>query len=302
MNRLKKRLQVYGLVSSALIITLWLLLVPAATTKTLGTSSKSSQPPITPSSEVANLQELKWLSKLFKQADTTADGVLSPNELTWAVQNKISKHVREALMSNPRNFFSLDKINHNGQVEWEEWLTRFYKDHNIEKDADMQRGHREKLAAAKAAWSEAARSNPDALNLDEFLGFTHPESSHSGLSQQLEEMLIRHDLNGDGVIALQEYLDDPFYLELTSEEQAMRKREFLDQIDGDNNGSADRREILTFLDPKGQSQAKAESNHLITLADEDGDGFLSFSEVKRHAQTFLDSKWVSPERSFHWDL
>lgn len=281
-----------------------MLLVPAAqTTKPLRTArSAQVPPPPTPSSEVANLQELKWLSTLFKKADTTADGVLSPNELTWAVQNKISKHVREALMSNPRNFFSLDKINHNGQVEWEEWLARFYNDHKIDKDAEMQRGHKEKLAAAKAAWSEAARSNPDALNLDEFLGFTHPESSHSGLSQQLEEMLIRHDLNGDGVIELKEYLDDPFYLELTSEEQAIRKQEFLDQIDADNNGSADRREILTFLDPKGQSQAKVESNHLITLADEDGDGFLSFSEVKKHAQAFLDSKWVSPERSFHWDL
>ena len=105
-------------------------------------------------------------------------------------------------MSNPRNFFSLDKITHNGQVEWEEWLARFYKDHDIEKDAELQRGHKEKLAAAKAAWSEAARSNPDALNLDEFLGFMHPESSHSGLAQQLEDMLTRHDLDGDGVIAL----------------------------------------------------------------------------------------------------
>ena len=28
---------------------------------------------------------------------------------------------------------------------------------------------KEKLAAAKAAWSEAARSNPDSLNIDEFL-------------------------------------------------------------------------------------------------------------------------------------
>ena len=82
----------------------------------------------------------------------------------------------------------------------------------------------------------------------------------------------------------------------------MHKREFVEQIDADNNGSADRREILTYLDPKGQSQAKVESAHLFRLSDEDGDGFLSFSEVKNHAQTFLDSKWVSPERSFHWDL
>ena len=33
--------------------------------------------------------------------------------------------------------------------------------------------------------SEAARSNPDALNIDEFLAFTHPESSHSILAQQV---------------------------------------------------------------------------------------------------------------------
>ena len=36
----------------------------------------------------------------------------------------------------------------------------------------------EKVAAAKAAWGEAARSNPEKLNIDEFLTFTHPEFSH----------------------------------------------------------------------------------------------------------------------------
>ena len=218
MSRLKKRLQIYGLVSVVLIITLWLLLVPAANTTPASPSirsARSAQPPPSPTSATTNVQELKWLSKLFKQADTTADGVLSPNELTWAVHNKITKHVREAVMSNPRTFFSLDKITHNGQVEWEEWLARFYKDHDIEKDAELQRGHKEKLAAAKAAWSEAARSNPDALNLDEFLGFMHPESSHSGLAQQLEDMLTRHDLDGDGIIALKgtHYIHcDPFIM------------------------------------------------------------------------------------------
>ena len=153
MSRLKKRLQIYGLVSSFLIVTLWLLLVPAAQT-TRSPNSTRSPPRRSPTSApvTTNLQELKWLSKLFKQADTTADGVLSPNELAWAVQNKIGKHVREALMSNPRNFFSLDKINHNGQVEWEEWLAKFYKEHGIEKDAaELQRGYKEKLAAAKVS-------------------------------------------------------------------------------------------------------------------------------------------------------
>ena len=40
-----------------------------------------------------------------------------------------------------------------------------------------------KLASAKASWAEAARTNGDALNIDEFLSFTHPESSHSLMAQ-----------------------------------------------------------------------------------------------------------------------
>ncbi len=30
-----------------------------------------------------------------------------------------------AMKNNFKNFFALDKINHNGQVEWEEWLKDF---------------------------------------------------------------------------------------------------------------------------------------------------------------------------------
>merc|ERR1719219_2869071 len=114
------------------------------------------------------------------------------------------------MRNNFKQFFRLDRINHNGQVEWDEWLSQFYHENGIKKNQDLsntERSVKEKLAAAKAAWSEAARSNPDALNIDEFLAFTHPESSHSGLALQMEEMLVRHDLDGDGAIALHEYLD-----------------------------------------------------------------------------------------------
>ena len=50
---------------------------------------------------------------------------------------------------------------------------------------------REKLAAAKAAWAEAARTNGEALNIDEFLSFTHPESSHSLLAQTGRKYFLR---------------------------------------------------------------------------------------------------------------
>ncbi len=165
----------------------------------------------------------------------------------------------------------------------------------------MSRSQKERLAAAKAAWSESARSNPDALNIDEFLSFVHPESSHSALAQQMDELISRHDNDQDGIITLEEFLDDPF-IEFTQDEIAQRKLQFNTRIDKDGNGRADRREIITYLDPKHSAQSKEEALRLLTLTDQDSDGYLSWREVEQNAQTFLDSKWVSPERSFHWDV
>lgn len=117
----------------------------------------------------------------------------------------------------------------------------------------------------------------------------------------MELLVGRHDLNDDGLISLEEYLQDPV-MEFTSEETQLRRRRFVEQMDSDANGQADRREILTYLDPKHVGQSKEEAIRLMMLADLDEDGVLDWSEVKRRAQLFLDSKWFSPERAFHWDL
>ena len=208
------------------------------------------------------------------------------------------------MRNNFKSFFRLDKINHNGQVEWKEWLSQFYHENGIKADDDLshtERSVKEKLAAAKAAWSEAARSNPDALNIDEFLAFTHPESSHSILAQQTEETLGRFDANGDGFITLEEHLSDP-YIEFNQEEITDRKRQFHEIMDSDGNGKVDRRELITYLDPKHPSQSKEEAFNLISLADLNGDGFLNWSEIKAFASEVYQSKWVSPEIAFHGDL
>ena len=92
-----------------------------------------------------------------------------------------------------------------------------------------------KVAAAKAAWSEAARSNPDALNIDEFLAFTHPESSHSWLAQNAEEIFARHDTDGDGQITEEEYISDPFE-EMAESNKEEKIEEFREGMD-DNKGN-----------------------------------------------------------------
>ena len=61
------------------------------------------------------------------------------------------------------------------------------------------------MAAAKAAWGEAARSDPEKLNIDEFLTFTHPEFSHPLIIQDSEATLGLLDADGDDVLSRDEY-------------------------------------------------------------------------------------------------
>lgn len=92
------------------------------------------------------------------------------------------------MRNNFKVFFSVDKLKKNGQVEWEEYYQHYVKERlglaedeikKIEDNpGDLSRDIKESLANVKAAWSEATRTNPDAVNIDEFLGLEHPESRY----------------------------------------------------------------------------------------------------------------------------
>lgn len=41
----------------------------------------------------------------------------------------------------------------------------------------------------RAAWSEAANSDPEALNIDEFMTFRHPEHSHVSLINMVNDII-----------------------------------------------------------------------------------------------------------------
>ena len=102
-----------------------------------------------------------------------------------------------SLRSHMKTFFALDKQNPNGLVEWDEWIAHTTKDATAEERSS--RAFKEKVAEAMARWSEAARANPTALNIDEFLSFSHPEFSSPLVLQAVEEILAYGDKDkGDG--------------------------------------------------------------------------------------------------------
>ena len=59
----------------------------------------------------------------------------------------------------------------------------------------MARNLKEAIMRDRARWSEAARTDPEKLALDEFLAFTHPESSHRALLQMVEDLFEKFGNN-----------------------------------------------------------------------------------------------------------
>lgn len=57
----------------------------------------------------------------------------------------------------------------------------------------------------KALWAEAARTNPDSLTVDEFLAFTHPESSVTNQLVLVDELFDKFDRDGDDILTENEF-------------------------------------------------------------------------------------------------
>lgn len=120
----------------------------------------------------------------------------------------------------------------------------------------------------KAAWSEAARSDPDHLTVDEFLAFRHPESSHATILALVEDLIEKFgnylhnyfifvhflfffflDRDGDDSLTEEEFStlqkdDETEGGVVASPVEAERRREFREAIDFSKDGKASRHELL----------------------------------------------------------
>lgn len=84
-----------------------------------------------------------------------------------------------------------------GEISWEEYHAHFLRSHGFsesyirshnKKHSELSRSLKEIIMRDRARWTEAAGTDPEKLSLDEFLAFTHPESSHRALLQMVEDL------------------------------------------------------------------------------------------------------------------
>ncbi|XP_066602043.1 45 kDa calcium-binding protein isoform X2 [Prorops nasuta] len=269
------------------------------------------------------------LEDVFRKADANGNGLLDIQELAKWIHAKITEHIARALRENVGLFTIIDNNPRNGEITWEEYHAYFLRSHGFSeryisshdrKHKEMSRTLKESIMRDRARWAEAARNDPDALTLDEFLAFTHPESSHRALLQMVDDLFEKFDRDGDELLTEDEFSEPPsdgIGLELKEDsrndeheeegerdEEALagsdeRRKEFRHLIDKNRDGKADRAELLMYIDPRNPRHAIQEAQHLISLSDSNQDGKLDLSEIFSKMDLFLESKMIDTEKSFH---
>ncbi|XP_015183640.1 PREDICTED: 45 kDa calcium-binding protein isoform X2 [Polistes dominula] len=268
--------------------------------------------------EMENRDDPKTLLEdIFRRADVDENQLLDIQELAKWIHNKITEHISRAIQENVGLFTAIDNNPRNGKVSWEEYHAHFLRSHGFpesyiqshdKRHKEMSRTLKESIMRDRARWTDAARNDPEKLTLDEFLSFTHPESSHGALLQMVEDLFDKFDRDGDEQLTEDEFSDLPSEgvgLELDEDRHQTvggstdRRKEFRYLIDRNKNGKADRTELLMYIDPRNPRHAIQEAQHLISLSDINLDGKLNLSEVLSKTDLFLCSKMVDTEKSFH---
>ncbi|KAF7285214.1 hypothetical protein GWI33_011537 [Rhynchophorus ferrugineus] len=258
--------------------------------------------------------EKQILTEVFRQADKNNDEKLDSKELSQWIRIKIVQHISEAVGNNYGLFMKIDINPRNGVVTWKEYHAyflrkrgfseKFVHSHDERRHKGLQRAIKEQIMRDKALWAEAARTNPDSLTVDEFLAFTHPESSVTNQLVLVDELFDKFDRDGDDILTENEFAvlqteghGDETMIVRQDEEQ--RRHEFRTSIDLNGDGKADRRELLHYVAPQSPRHSEHEAEALLALSDSDHDNMLSLNEILAHPDLFLKSKMVDTARSFH---
>ncbi|XP_015592275.1 45 kDa calcium-binding protein [Cephus cinctus] len=259
----------------------------------------------------------KLLEDTFQRADTDRNQLLDIQELAKWIHAKITEHINRAMRENIGLFTAIDNNPRNGEVSWEEYHAHFLRSHGFsdsyinshdKRHGEMSRSLKETIMRDRARWAEAATNDPERLALDEFLAFTHPESSHRALLQMVEDLLEKFDQDSDEQLTENEFSSlpsDGVGLDLREDQNEPvpgsedRRKEFRHLIDKNKDGKADRTELLMYIDPRNPRHAIQDAQHLIVLSDANQDGKLSLPEILSKMDLFLGSKMVDTERSFH---
>jgi len=172
----------------------------------------------------------------------------------------------------------------NGMLTWEEFKKSEYEGANEDEQLWMEQDH--------YLFQAADKNGDGSLSLKEFTGFINPDGDLEMQQHVLKLTLGEKDLDKNGLLSLEEFIGNrSSEHDEESEWLDSEKERFNQELDKDGNGFLNDEEIVAWIIPEGyQSSATDEADHLISEADEDKDGILSFEEILDKVDVFAGSE------------
>ncbi|ESN92198.1 hypothetical protein HELRODRAFT_89801 [Helobdella robusta] len=255
--------------------------------------------------------DISKLKQVFFLADINNDSYVDAEELNKWIVGKVQGHLKDSDEGNEEIFNHLD-TDHDGNVTWTEFNIHFLlaKGYSLEKAVRLSSSSRggvdddkESLIRYRFRWVDADEEGEfGALNLRELINFRHPEQSPLMIQKMALDLLEKFDMDEDGVITEYEFVNPTYRFqpeELDEETKKQRSLEFKNSIDQNRDGVVNLEELKLYVDPRNLNRILSETQNLILMSDEDGDGRLSLAEVLENSELFLGSKMIDASRNFH---
>lgn len=156
------------------------------------------------------------------------------------------------------------------------------------------RSYKSMLTRDRRRWSVADRDGDDFLTKAEFTEFLHPEEYPRMRDIVVAETLEDIDKNNDGKLSVDEYIGDMYRGgedEVEEPQWVRNEREtFAQYRDKDGDGFMSYEEVKNWVIPPDFDHAEAEARHLINEADTDSDEKLTKEEVLAKYDLFVGSQ------------
>ncbi|XP_037798070.1 calumenin-A-like isoform X2 [Penaeus monodon] len=233
------------------------------------------------------------LGKIVDKIDLNHDNFVTEEELKLWIDYTQKRYItddvkRQWNANNPENTETL---------HWADYKTMVYgfmdnMDPGELDDEEEGMSYAEMLKRDQRRWEVADEDNDNALSLDEFTNFLHPEESERMRAIVVQETMEDIDKDKDGKISLEEYIGDMYHGDDDEFEPSWVSNErdqFREFRDKNNDGYLDEEEVQGWIIPPDYNHADAEAKHLIYEAD-NADKMLTKEEILNKYDVFVGSQ------------
>lgn len=234
------------------------------------------------------------LGKIVDKIDLNHDNFVTEEELKQWIDYTQKRYItddvkRQWNANNPENTETL---------HWADYKNMVYgfmdnMDPGELDDEEEGMSYAEMLKRDQRRWEVADEDNDNALSLDEFTNFLHPEESERMRAIVVQETMEDIDKDKDGKISLEEYIGDMYHGDDDEFEPSWVSNErdqFREFRDKNNDGYLDEEEVQGWIIPPDYNHADAEAKHLIYEADDNADKMLTKEEILNKYDVFVGSQ------------